>query len=152
MRVAYRKDGVADADLVAVSESHRRKRRCALDLQKSDVGVRVGADESRLHVCSVEGFNLDFARIDNDVVVGHDVSVFRNDETRAGSDHGLGRQPSLVRIHESAEILFERRAFRQVETGNVGDLLFLRDVDVDDRRHKLLHQIGVPVVSGRCAP
>ena len=152
MRVADRKNGVAYPNLVAVSESHRRKRHRALDLQESDVGIRVGADKIRFHERSIEGFNLNVDGIHDDMVIRHDVSVFRNDETRAGSNDGLARQISVVRIHEPAEILFERRAFRQVEPGDVGGLPFLRDVDVDDGRHEILHQIGVPLVSDCGAP
>ena len=83
-RIADRDDRVAHVDGVRVAERERRQRpRVRVDLQHSDVGGRVGADELRLHALVVREAHVDRARALDDVVVRDDVAGLVDHEARA---------------------------------------------------------------------
>src|SRR4029079_12953963 len=81
-RVAHRDHPVTDPRLLLselyVGESLRR-----LDLEQREVGALIGADQLRLVFGVLVEADLDLATAIDHVVVGDDVAVRRDDETRA---------------------------------------------------------------------
>ena len=81
-------EGVADGhDPVTYGEAVRtshgeRRQSLLLDLDDGDVGLRVGADEGGLELPTVRHLHRDAVGPADDVVVGEDVAVGTDDESR----------------------------------------------------------------------
>ena len=91
-RVADGDGPVTLADAVGVAERNVRQRLAGVDLQESDVGGRVAADDLGVDGVAAGAVlvgavvHLHLAGAFDDVVVGEDVAVGRNDEARAAGD------------------------------------------------------------------
>ena len=68
-RFTQGQDPLADFNFVAVAEPGRRKRACALDAKKGQVGFRIRLDVNRLEFPSIVQTDHDFAATGNDMVV-----------------------------------------------------------------------------------
>src|SRR5205807_5113701 len=91
-RVADGDGPVTLANAVGVAQRNARQRLPSLDFQESDVGGRIAADDLRIaRVAAVAVLvrapvHLHFAGAFDDMVVGDDVAVGRNDEARSAGD------------------------------------------------------------------
>jgi len=116
-----------------------------IDLQYREIGFFIPPDELGFVGLLVGESNLDVVGILNHVVVGQDVAVVADDESRTEAlDRPGGAGPAMVAVElaaeEAAEELVERIA--APVAGNIeaaGRGMFF-GVDVDDRRGQFLDQ------------
>ena len=149
-RIADREHPVTDARIL-FGKLHVRELLRGLDLEQSDVGPRVGADQrGRIFVAVLERHG-DVLGILDHMVVGDEVPVRRNEEARALRERRVRtcRVAALagLALAELLEEIVERVVLRQVGQPRnlqvvLGDLGVALDVDADDRRAHLLHEVG----------
>src|SRR5690606_42102094 len=78
--VTHSQNPFADTDLVGVAEPYKGQS-FFIDFDKRKVGVRVATDNLRFHDALVSQLDLYLIGILNNVVVGYDVTVCRDDNT-----------------------------------------------------------------------
>ncbi len=83
-RIADGQDPFTDPRVFAVAERHRRERP-GIDLQHGHVGVGIGADDLGLELPPIEQPDDDLLGPFDDMVVGQDVAVRRDDEPGAAA-------------------------------------------------------------------
>ena len=122
----------------------QRRQILAIDLDQRDVRILVGADHlGVVHIAVVETHDH-FIGIGHDMMVGQDITIFRNNETGA-ERAGFAFFDAIV-IEKFLEQFTKRRAFGQI--GNVQMLaqaiLFQLGVgaDVDDGVFGLVNDVG----------
>src|SRR5207244_4012872 len=81
-RISNREHPIAHARRIA-GELHPREVLAAFDLEESDVRAGIGPDYLRGVVLAIVGHDIDFGCLFDDVVVGNEISVGRNEEARA---------------------------------------------------------------------
>ena len=143
-RVAHGHHPVAHPHQVTVAELHEGQRFVTFNLQQGDIGLGVGANQFGIQGFARIELDLDFVGPFDDVIVGHDIAIFGNHETRS-----QGLAPARLRIValtvavlEIPEEFFERRSGRHHGPvfdgcGNDG-----RGGDVHHRRADLRGKIG----------
>ena len=116
-RIADRQHPIADARGL-LRELQNRQRLLRLDLQECKIGARVGADDLGVNLLLVIEAHLHLGGAVDDVVVGDDVAVSRNDEAGAGR---LTR-PLLHRVALAIRHVFEELVQRVI-VGETRDAL-----------------------------
>ncbi len=148
--LADRDDPLAHLELVRIADRHLRQIP-GFDLQHGDVGALVGADDLGLELATVGELDADLVGAVDDVGVGDEVAVGRDDETR--TDRllvELALRPAASRnLAEAAEEFVERVVFGKLRQAL--SLHLLRDVDADDGRALLFVQVGEVGKSGRAS-
>ncbi len=149
-RIADGHDPLADADAIRVAQRQRRQALLDIDLQKGEIRRRILPDEPGGVLFLVVDPDLDLVGALDDVVIRHDVAVFRDDEAGASLDFlvllVIGTLAAAVgtATARGAEKELERIAFAEgvlVAAAAVA----LDDVgrgDRNDRGHGLLGRIG----------
>ena len=121
-RIADGEHPFADTQVIGVAhEDHRQP--CLFDFQERDIRVRVSADQrSRVFAFVVED-HLNLVSTVDDVVVGDDIAVLGDDDTRTGR---------LLRRHFA---LLSRAAEEELKKVHLlrGDLVAVGRLDVDYR-------------------
>ena len=107
--VAHRHDPIADAHLVAVAEGNEGQGFGAVHLQQRHVGLQIETDQFSLKGLTTKGFHLDLIGAFNDMVVGDDIAISRDDIARAQRFRLLHRLigGAAVLIIEILEELFK---------------------------------------------
>ena len=152
--IADREHPVTDAGIL-VGELHIRELLRSLDLEQSHVGTRIGADQRCGKFVAVLERHRDVFGVLNHMVVGDEVAVRRNEETRPLRHRRMRmrRVPLAVGLTlaepllELLEEIIEGAVLRQVwQPGNLqvvlSDLGVALNADADDRRGHLLHYVG----------
>ena len=101
-RIADREHDVADLEVVDVAERDHRQL-VEVDLQHRDVGIGVGADRAGARAAAVAERDLDVVGAVDDVVVGEQVALGRDDHARAEADLALLRHLARTVAEEEAE-------------------------------------------------
>lgn len=81
--VADGENAIADARLVAVAKLHGRERGLALDLNDTEIGPAVATDDLGGENRAVLKGDRDLVGILDDMIIGHDVAIGRDDKARA---------------------------------------------------------------------
>ncbi len=121
----------------------------AVDFQQRHVGARIGTDQLGLELAAIGQAHQNLVGIGNHMVIGQDVAVGRNDETRA---QGLGftlattaRRTRLLR-HSALEELAQhgRQPFqiRHLLLRDAAIRQLLSGTDVHHRRRGVFDQLG----------
>ncbi len=137
-RVAHGQDRVADAQGIGIAPLDGRQLVLRIDLQHRDVVLGVGADQRRGQLLAVVELDGDLLRVVDDMVVGDDVPVRRNDEAGAERLAALGRTLVLRPLRHSGQrseraVLTEEAAEEFIGRHRLGAAL---------GRHRLGLQIG----------
>lgn len=135
-RVADRQHQIADACLPVVTQRDGRHLR-KVDAQQRQVGERIAADQPGVGAAPVAQRHLDFVRVGDDMVVGHDVAVPVEHHARAEA-----RLQTLARHRRTTEEALEHRVVQQ-RVVRAGD--DLGAVDVDHGWRGALHGRGEAV-------
>ena len=142
LQVEWRADSqhpLAKTQRVGVTEWERRQI-LTLDLDKSHIGSWVSANQLCIEGATVVEFHLEFGGVLDDMVVGHDVAILRDNHARA-------TRPLLTRLWltitattavRDAEKLIER----VVTIGAATHLHLLHCLDVHHRLHRILGGVG----------
>ena len=148
LQVVGRADGqhpFAQTQRVGAAEGERRKV-LALDLDERHVGRRVRADDFGIEDAAVVELHAQFGGILDDVVVGHDVAVGRDNHARAAST-------ALLLLRFAAAVEAPLRDAEEFEEGVIAeaaaahlDLLYRLDVDhCLDGILRRIGQVGIAV-------
>ena len=150
-RLADRDDPFADLELLGIADRDLRQV-LGFDLEKRHVRALVGADDLGLELALVGQLDRYLVRSVDDVRVRDEVTVARNDESRADRllvELAVGRAASARHLSETAEELVERIVFRKL--GPARSPHPLRDVDGHHRRALLVVELGEVGKAGRQA-
>ena len=117
-RIADGQHPIADPRFVAIAELHRLQGFFGLYAQNGDVDFLILADDFGLQLLSVREDHRDFARIGDDVIIGHDDAGGVDDEARSqGTRLALMRKLRTLALLATPEELLEQiiewRARRQ---------------------------------------
>src|SRR5690606_4410798 len=81
-RITHSNHPVTDANLVIVAECDIGELLLRIvDLEYSQIGARIGADQLRIELGAIVHHDAVSIAVGNDVIVGYDIAVFRNEET-----------------------------------------------------------------------
>ena len=140
MQVERRADGkhpLAETQCVGTAERKRRQI-LRLDLNQRHVGCGVATDDFGIERATVIEFHSQFGGVLDDMVVGYDIAVLGENNSRtARTLFALLRRALLAVALREAEELEER-----VETAAAAaDLDLLNGFDIDDRLHGILRRV-----------
>ena len=142
-RVAHGHDPVADAHRVTVTKGDERQGFVALDLQKGDVGVRIGPNNDGIQRLAREEFDLDLISLFDDVIIGNNEPVLGDHKARAQRlTTALTRGAVAIGVAEFTKEILKRGAFGNHGTGAGVGLNRGRSGDVHHGRTDLIGQIG----------
>ena len=134
-----RQHPLAQAQCVRRTERHGRQVG-GLDFQQRKVGRRVLADELGLERAAVVELHFELRGPVHDVVVGDDIAVLGDDDTRTAGTLLAELRPFVIPLRDTEELQ------ERVVTPAPGHLHLLHGLDVDDGFHRVLggvRQVGV---------
>ncbi len=146
-RIADRHHPVADPDRLRIAEADERQI-VALDLEHGEVGRGVAPDQGRLELAAVRQGHGDLLdrgagpRRRDDVVVGDDVAVGRDDEARAERAAALGDRRVAAAVGDRNPELAEEILEAGGDLAVAVDLQHLLGRDVDHGRLELRGEVG----------
>src|SRR4051794_1942359 len=157
-RIADGDGPVTLADAVGVAQRNARQRLAGLDLEEGDVGGRIAADDLRIaRVAAIAvlvgaPMHLHLARAFDDVIIGDDVAVRRNDEAGSAGDLlalvvFIGRAVAVrtalaVALARAREEELERIAAERTLLAEIGGFDDFGRRDRDDGRHDAGRHVG----------